>query len=183
MLLQTQISPFVRARTVNQTSNGYVSKIPTITEPAADTGSATASAAISLTDAGARDGAGYNGVLIMPYAIGSDDNTFSMRVIGWRTVGEATNGVFLWIPVLLCELACTCSTVVGIAGREVLNTERFADTITITYGNANVSVEAFSPANNVTAHAIVDLKGNQKFELSFTTGGSATSCNALWAPM
>ena len=41
MLLQTQISPFVRARTVNQTSNGYVSKIPTITEPAADTGSAT----------------------------------------------------------------------------------------------------------------------------------------------
>lgn len=183
MLLETLSSHFRKARSVNQTSNGYVSKIPTVTEPTGDAATATGA---SVIDIGTDGNYCQNGMIILPYGIGSNNQTMSVRVIGWRKVG-LTDGqggatTTIWIPVVLAEFACTLSsTPIGIAGAQVLNTELFADTITLTYGNNNVSVEIISPAADIIAHAVLDLKGFKKVELSFTTGGSATSCNALVA--
>lgn len=123
-----------------------------------------------------------NFIILCPYALGSDNNTFSLRVIGWRAIGENVEGTMLWIPVPLVELACTISgTQIGVAGKTILNTEMFADTLTIagTTANAGVSVDVVSPANDTIAHATVDLSGFEKCEICFSTGGSATSCNAL----
>jgi hypothetical protein len=168
---------FRKARTVNQTSNGYVSKVPTGTAPSG-TGSSATNA--SVIDAPTNSLAKPNRLVILPYAIGSNNNTFSVRVIGWMPTADSTTRI--WIPVLLCELACTVSSSIpGVAAKDVLDTELFADTIAVTYGNANVSVEVVSPAADVVAHAIVNIKSLPKVELSFTTGGSATSCNSLVA--
>lgn len=185
-LIATQSSPFQKARLTNQTSNGYVSKIPTTTEPKGDANTATGASVIEL--GGKAGGPCQNAVLICPYGLHAsvDGKTMSFRVIGWRCVGlgGASPDTALWIPVKLVEFACTLSgTPVGVAGMTLIATEGFADTITLTgtTGNDDVSIDIVSPADDTIGHVVVDMKGSQKLELSFTTGGSATSCNALYA--
>lgn len=179
MLLETESMSFRKVRAVNQTSNGYVSKLPTATEPSGDAGTATGASVIDLAP---KQGAAQNGLIVVFYGVGSNNNTFSARVIGWRVTGENNVDTLLWIPVVLCEFAVTLSsTPIGVANKTIVATELFADTIALTYGNDDVSVDIVSPAADIIAHAVLDLKGFMKAELSFTTGGSATSCNALVA--
>jgi hypothetical protein len=182
VLLETLTAGFRKARSVNQTSATFVSKVPTGTEPAGDAGTATGASVFDIAPTGASGGAGPNAVLVMPYAVGADNTTFSVRAIGWRLIGSDP-ATLLWVPTLLVELACTASAVVGVAGRAVVATERFADTITLTTGNDDVSVDIVSPTGDVAGHALVDIKGCQKLEFSFSTGSSATSCNALFSPL
>lgn len=175
MLVETSSESYVKARSVNETSNGYVSRVPTNTEPSGDAATATGA---SIIDLGRDGGVAPNGLVIIPYAVASADQTFSLRVIGWRKV------ITQWIPVNLGEFACTAGTAAG-AGGDILTTELFADTITVTVGST-LSGEApseniISPANNTIASILLDLKGHNKVEVRFTTGGSATSCNALLA--
>lgn len=182
MLLETLTRTWTKARSVNQTSSSFVSKVPTTTEPLGDAGTATGACVFDLGLV--PGGVVQNSLLLMPYAIGADNVTFSVRVFGWRRAGPASadgSGTLpLWIPTLMCELACTASAFVGVAGAYVLNTGRFADTLTLTTGDA-AAVGIVSPTGDVAGHAMLDLKGSQKLELTFSTGGVATSCNALWA--
>lgn len=187
--LLTNARPWRIARKVNQTSNGYVSKIPTTTEPVGDAGTATGAAVIDLTAPDTLGGlTSANRAMVHFFGAGSDTNTFSCRVIGWSCVAQAPGGLalggrpVLWVPTVLVEVQATLSVQVGIAGSSALNTDRFADTIALTgtTANAGQGVEIVSPANDTIAHLVVDLKGAQKLEFSFTTGGSATDCNALY---
>ena len=189
--LLTLAASLRKVRAVNYTTNGYPTLIPRTTEPGpataggpqiVDAGTATGQSIINLCNR--KGGNAPNGVLLLPFGIGSNNNTFSMRVIGWRQVGEDTPSTMLWIPVPLVEVQVTISsTQIGIAAKTIIATEMFGDTLTLTgtTANANVGVELVSPANDTIAHLIVDLKGAQKLECIFTTGGSATDCNALFA--
>lgn len=179
MLLETLSTSFRKARSVNQTSTSFVAKIPTVTEPKGDIGTNTGASVIELGNYG---GATQNGVLACFYGVGSNNNTFSARIIGWRSIGENAVSTMLWVPVLLAEYAVILSsTYPGIAGKTIVATEFFADTITLTYGNANVSEEIVSPtADAGIAHVVADIKGFQKLEFAFAiNSGSATDCNAL----
>ena len=187
MYLET-VSEFLRkARSVNQSSGSFVSKVPTTTEPTGDAGNATGTSIIELVPPGTQGGGGcvQNLVRIMPYGTGSATNTFSMRIIGWSKLPSSSppQKPDLWVPVVLAELLCTLSSVTGVAGSDVDNTQLFAGTIAIvgTSGNPGVSLDIVSPANSVIAHVVADMKGFQKLELSFSTGSSATDCNALVA--
>jgi hypothetical protein len=109
-----------------------------------------------------------------------------MRVIGWvlarhRGGDVATPPTPLWVPVPLGEFLCTLSTVVGIAGATAVATDRFCDTIAIvsTSGVSGQGLEIYSPADNTIGHVVLDMRGVRKLEITFTTGSSATSCNAL----
>lgn len=180
VVLATVISPGTKLRSVNQTSNGFVAKIPTITMPVGDAGTATGA---SVFDLGGTDAKplleGRSLIKIKPYAIATNNNTFSMRVIGWS---QAIAGSKLWVPEFLVEVACTCSgTYPGIVGQDVLDTELFCDTLVITYGDLNANSVSSPTTDAGIGNIICDLKGNQKFEATFTTGGSATSCNGLWS--
>lgn len=178
-LIETFAGRLQKARSVNQTSNGYVSKVPTVTEPLGDAGTATGTSVIEMA---AGTGSSQNLVKIMPYGVGANNTTFSFRVIGWQGIQNAGNVIpYLWVPVLLGEFACTLSSSApGVAGATVVATEYFADTITQTYpAAATSSIEVVSNAADLIAHVVLDAKGCEKIELSFTTGGSATSCNAL----
>lgn len=178
----THFEEFVKARSVNQTSTSYVSKIPTNTEPNGDAGTATGA---SVLDIGHKGGIASNGVMIVPYGIGSNNNTFLMRVLHWKRIGRNPLTA-IWVPITLLEATCTLSsTVLGVAGKEIIETEFFCDTIAIvgTSGGPNVSCELVSPADNTVGHIMLDLKSAQKLELTFSTGSSATSCNALIAKL
>ncbi len=183
MLIETNSTLFRKARSVNQTSNGYVSKVPTNTEPGTpndDAGTATGTSVIKLSsDSGS---SAQNQAIIVPYGTGSNNGTFLMRAIGWRYVGTDPT-TRLWIPVVLGEWTCTLSSSIpGVAGKTIVATELFADTIVIvgTTGGDN-ALGISSPAADIMAYIILDLRGSQKLELTFTTGGSATDCNALVA--
>lgn len=170
-LLGTQSSRFAKARTANATDTSFPSKIPTATEP-----SGTGVVELIQNKLG---GPIQNSVLVVAFGAGSDDTTFSVRVIGWRLFGDDPQ-TQLWIPAVLAELACTLSSAVGVAGKVVVNTERFADTITLVTGNDDISIDIVSPTGNVVAHAAVDIKGFQKLEFTFDLTG-ATDANVLYS--
>jgi hypothetical protein len=179
MLLETLAGRLQKARSVNQTSAAFVSKVPTLTEPVGDAGTATGSAVIDMVK---DSGLSQNLVKVKPYGVGANNTTFSVRVIGWSAVANGGNVIpNEWIPELLGEFACTISSSCpGVSGGVVAATEFFVDTITQTYpASATSSIEVVSNAADLVAHAVLDVKGNEKIELSFSTGSSATSCNAL----
>lgn len=185
-MLLTQSGPFQKARSVNQTSASFVSKVSTTTEPVGDAGTATGAAVFDLCQ-NLDSGPVQNSLLVMPYATGNDNVTFSVRVLAWRRAGpnsaDGTGVLPIWRPMLLVELLCTASLDVGVSGAYVLNSERFADTIALTTGNDDVSVDIVSPTGDVAGHALLDMKGARKIELTFSTGSSATACNALWCQL
>lgn len=187
MLIETLSQSFRKARSVNQTSTSFPSKVPTNIEPVGDDGTATGQSVFDLSWSAVNNIKGIvaqNGVIICPYGVGSDNNTFSMRVIGWRVVGQQTPTTQIWVPVILAEVLCTISaSAPGVAGCVISATEFFADTIAVvgTSGNQGVSMDLLSTANNDISSGVFDLKGFQKMELSFSTGSVATSANALIA--
>lgn len=188
--LATLVTPFLRVRQTSATDNGFPSKVPTKTEPTGvgdSAAQATASAVFHLHAGEARaDGRSErNRVLVVPFGVGADDTTFSLRVIGWRKAYDRDKAerddTAIWVPVKLVEVLCTHCTSVGVAGTIMATTDRFCDTIALTGTTANddVDVSITSPADNTIGHFALDLKGFQKVEFTFTTGGSATAGNAL----
>lgn len=186
MLLDTMSMAFRKAKLANGDGTGFPSRIPTTTEPEGDANTSTGT---SVHDLGGKNGgATQNGALFVPYCLGADGDDFSMRVIGWRSIKSLTDAALktLWVPVILVEVACEAGTAAGVAGSAVLNTEVFAESMTLTYGNDDVSIDIVSPgaSTNFIAHFVCDLKGFQKFECTFdrSTGtNDPTSCNCLVA--
>lgn len=177
--IETWSSDFIKARSVNQTSASFVAKLPQTTDPSGDAGTAIGSSVIQLArEPGPR---ALNSVKIVPYATDSDGATFSMRVIGWTKAPDPTRATTdAWIPVVLAEFLCTVSSGnPGVAGAYVVATELFSKQIAMTYGNANLTDIVSPNVAGLLAHVVMDVKGFQRLEISFTTGGSATGCNAL----
>ena len=176
MLIETLTAGFRKARSANSTDASYPSRVPVGADPV-DDGVIVAGGIFGL-HAGV---VGQSSLVVVPYCTGSNNDTFSVRVVGWRLLGGSDRSTQLWVPVTLCELACTASAVTGVAGRLVAATERFADTLTITKGNAGVTLDVVSPANDTAAHALIDAKGFQRYEFLFALGTAPTDMNALVA--
>jgi hypothetical protein len=102
-----------------------------------------------------------------------------MRALGWRQITN-TLGT-LYIPIVLCEVACTLGSATGIAGAPVLNTELFVTTITLTTGNNNVDVDFISPGSNLIGSVMLNVKGCPIVETEFAITASTTSMNCLYA--
>jgi hypothetical protein len=170
-----------KARPVNETSTSHRALVPTITEPVS-AATATGTSAF-VFDAGWKGAVAQNRVMIFPYGLGSDTNTFNMRIWGWRYLPQTTLLPAMWFPFPLAEFLCAISSgSPGLAGQQVIETEFFADTITVVAGQGNVlSYEIVSPANDTLAHVLVTLKGSSKYEITFDMVTGTTSANALLA--
>lgn len=198
-----------KVRRTNSTDASYPSRIPRLAVLAGadnapsgigDAAAQTTLAVFDLVDPKARESGGIkfplakaeapNLVKLVPFGVGSDDNTFLMRVIGWHLVFDrgaeqslygAAVGDAMWDPVPLGEFTCTLCTQIGVAQGVIGATNRFCDTITVvgTSGTNGIDFGIYSPANNTQAHVVVDMKGSQKLEVIFDRNSSATSCNAL----
>lgn len=178
MQLDTISTRFGIIAAANVTTNGFTTQVPTITSP-------TGTIQFGSDDGGIAS----NGLLLVPYGVGSNTNTFLMNVIGWR---EVVGPVYqagtskLWIPVVLATFTgCTLdSALPGVVNSDLGTTQYFCNAMTLGTGNSGISVEVVSPASgDYIAHAVVDVKGFRKVGVYFSTGGSATSCNALWAKL
>lgn len=191
ILTNTRASQWHLARNTNQTSASFVSRLPKAAEPVGDADTATGASIIDLThvaEGSPQTGPSQNGVCACFFGAGSNTNTFSARIIGWSAIGtDRKNSVTpdnrLWVPIVLAELLCTIkSAIPGVANTVLGTTQLFADTIAVvgTAANQGVGIDIVSAGNSTIAHVFCDLRGSQKLEFSFSTGSSATSCNALY---
>lgn len=156
---------YAKVRTENATDSSFAARLPTATEP-------TGAGVLDLSQ-GTTETAG--GLLLLPFGTGSNNQTFDLRVVGWKKTPLG-----LWVPVVLCEASCTLSsTLVGVAGYEAVAADYFADAITVNYG-IGVVRQGLGDAQPATLE--VDPAGCSKAEVLFDRTG-ATDCNALWCPL
>jgi len=167
--------PLRRFFATNQNLTGFATIIPTVTEPTGD-------GVLNLVD---------NGIVVpcmvklIPILLGSDNDVTSMRIFGWHRC-QLDGKTTIWVPFILGEFVCTASAAVGIASAAVLETERFADTITpvaartrdqkIAAGTSTGSTyESVSLANDTPAHILMPVVGVEKLQItSDQTTGTAT---------
>lgn len=119
-----------------------------------------------------------NDVQIVPFALGADNRTLSMRVIGWsRAVGSGTH---LWTPVVINQFDLTLGGATGVAGTPVGAGYRFADTITASTTVVGDSVyRKSSPGSDLIGGVVVSTDAFERIEITF----SGTSANALYAEL
>lgn len=154
------------ALSANATASSFASRVPTATQPVT----------VAVTSVVLAEPWSYL-LNIMPFGVGTDGTTFSIRFIGWRQINDPTLAVpRLWIPQPICELSCTLSTPqLGVATSPVVATEFFCDAISVVNGIAVVPTTAADTA----ARAIIDITGYQLIEATFDMTG-ATSGNFLY---
>ena len=122
-----------------------------------------------------------NWLVLRPYGTDASDETFNMRVYGWRAALGDADGDVSYEAQLLAQFACTLGNVQGAADC-LINASNFeCDTIVTTYG-ASADVQVVSPANDLRgAWCAVDLRGCVWPMVDFDMNSSAASANALWA--
>ncbi len=179
--------PYKKALAANANTSSFPSKVPTTTEPAND-------GVIDLVT----DGIAVSRKLhVVPYGLGSDDNTYDMKVLGWRHIGAKSPGnEVLWVPTTIGEFTVTLGSATGVALAPVLATELFADTIvekssalmpklTGFDGSSSTTFQGqhviYSPADNTVAWALIDLYGFEKIEFVFDQTGGTPTMNCLVA--
>jgi hypothetical protein len=163
-MLLTPAQDYVKLFAANQTGAAIAAPPPTTTAP---TGDGMFSSAPDVSYGEER----LNSCGLVFYGAGADNSTFTARVTGWRKVGA------LWVPVPLLALSGVFGSAVGVAAADVLDTERFADTLTASTGYTS-AYELISPADNTVACAKVDFFGCQFVQVQVARG-TATSVNVL----
>ena len=188
MLTETLSTHLMKARRTNATDSSMPTRTTSATAPSGigdNVAQATASAVFLLNKESNPGTPVQNRVKIVPIGVGNDNTTFTMAVYSWVRVvdrdKEHNPETDLWAAIKLAAFTCTLSAATGVAGRILTTSDRIADTIAIigTSGNPNVSMEIVSPATDEPAHVVIDMKGGERLEVVFGTGGSATSANAL----
>lgn len=160
--MTSYVSKLSRVRATSSTDSTFPSKVPTVTAPSGD------GVIGDPIVQGAPDW-----VQVIPFGDGADNATFDLRVIGWKV-----SDLGLWVPTILAQAACTLSAAVGVASTEVLATQRFVDTMTLTQVLTNVDSKLSSPTGDQVASFQVETRGCALIEITFDLG-SATGANAL----
>lgn len=126
------------------------------------------------------------GVLVIPFGLGSATQSFSMRIIRWYLFKSATGGSSLWIPVIAFEGVCTMGAPVGVASNELLlNTEGLCYTITEDTTLTESTPQVYIQSPGMTGHVgyiMVDLLGCDFFSFDYDLG-TVTSANALYGTL
>ena len=133
-------------------------------------------------------------LFILPYCEGLAGSNFSVRVYAWRSVEQPNGGPNqnVWVPVLLCELACiSCNRfgppLPGVLppvgnGRFIQADEAMCDTITLTQGSLGPTGEICStgPGTDLIAFAVIELRGARFFQFDFQQT-DPVPMNCLWS--
>lgn len=155
-----------KARTANATGS-FPSKVPTETAP-------TGTGVIAMGTAGSL---APSQLQLVPYGQGTAGQTFDMRVWGWKL---SSDGV-LYIPILLAQWACVLSATAGVGSDTPSSSDKFCDSMTLTYGNelADCLTSSAGAGTNLVASCLVDAKGCPLVEVVFNIG-TATNANAMY---
>lgn len=178
----------------NYTTNGYPTRIPQNVAPSGD----------GVIPVGHQGSMSKIYLQLLPFGVAAT-NTFSFQILGWDNVVEGVVGSTfggsanpqgnspLWIPTWLGTYQATLGTTSGVAGSDLSTTQVFATTITLTagpkFGSTPADVQPqgyagggaiYTPGSNTIGFLETFTLGFNYIEVIFTTGGVATSCNALW---
>lgn len=175
----TRVFPLAKLRTTNSTDTSFPARSPQATKPSGE-GVIDWQALLALSGAG---GVPTN-LTLLPLGTGSDNTAFDLLVIGWKHTSTVPNGIngtapALWVPIPILQVTCQLSTAVGVANRDVVAGERFADKLTGAAWNSANGLELRSPENNYPAWLMFDALGCPVFEVLFDLD-TATAANALW---
>ncbi len=174
----TAVHPFRRVYATNVTATAYVSKPDLITLPSVALVDSTGYLDLGI---GRLSATTPDSIMLKFYGVGADNTTGNCRIYGLKEVCTAS-GVRSYTHVLLADYALTYSASTGVADGGVLNTERYADTITRTFGIENVADQLLSPANDVAGHDLLDVKGVEYIHIE-PIRGTATSVNVLYGAL
>jgi hypothetical protein len=127
-----------------------------------------------------------NRIRIYPYGLGANNDAFALRLWSWYRGHNPDT----WYSSILTQINCTMSAYTGVAGGQVLNTEAFADTISLvaligepTY-TADVTrfgrVELYTPANDTPAWVELPLREPELLEWDFDQTTNTPTMNALY---
>lgn len=178
--------PFTKALSSNANTSSFASKIATITEPSGD-GVITLATSSGCVPIAAK---------LVPYGLGSSNDAFDMKVIGWSYVPGTSSLRKLWFPTTIGTFTCTVGAATGVAGTPVLNTELFVDTIvakSIVYipkkpgydatpgATFQSDITIHSPADDSCAFIILPVWGFQKMEFNFDQTTNSPTMNVLYA--
>ncbi len=106
-------------------------------------------------------------------------NQFSVRLYGWRAAENPPGlGRPVWIPYLICELACTTcnrqgppnTAPPGNPSNYMLGPdESLCDTISLTQGSLGLTglINSTGPGTDLIAYAIVELTAPRYFQFDF----------------
>ena len=187
--------PLIKALPTNVSSAAFTAKTTLASgdTPLGNNPTQAAQDAVGLKRLAAEGGAGGyipSNIRIYPYGLGSDNDVFSLRLWGWWHIGEGPDLAKLWMPSIIGDFVCTLSTFVGLAGSAILNTERFADTISIVALDGEYTltsdvtrfgtVQLLSPANQSPACVQVPLRGPEWIEWDFDQSTGTATANALY---
>lgn len=189
MLIDTKAGFFRRIRATNTTDNAYPSVVDVVgfaNKPSGTGNSAsqtTARAVIDMID-NLIEGATPNWGKIMVYGVGSDNHVITLKLFTYTLAIDGGNLVTAtWKVCPFAEVTCTlsanCAAVAN--GLEGGVTNLYADTMVLvgTSGDAGISMNIFSPADDATpAHIQFSLKGAHLLQPAFKRG-SGTDSNGL----
>jgi len=147
--LATRRSDWAKGSATNFTTASFSATFgqSTFTEPTGDKW-------IDLNKIGAKT---CNGIIFKFFGAGSNNNTGKYRIWGASTWYNRATSRTSWEFLLLAEFAVIFGNLAGIAGCMITNSDFECDTITLTYGNDDVTVSIVSPGNDVRgAHAMID---------------------------
>lgn len=144
----------------------------TITEPAA---SATRTIIGTGLAGGYKQGVT---IKVKPFGRSADNNTIKIKVQGWSRVQEITGAPSVeWVSSIVAEvLATLSSSLPGIAGMAVTDSDLFADTLATTNGFAILHQGA---SNVDSAFFECDVTSYEYVEILYALG-TGSEANCLW---
>lgn len=159
MFLNTQVDDLQKLFTANTTAATITNRTPTPNEPKGN---------------GILNGRKANQALLFFHGAGSNNQTMTARITAW-----SKTSLGLWVPTPLLGLDIILGPATGTVAGEVVATELFADTISVTSGTGFTSAyEIISPADNTIACIKIDTFGSPLVQVDLAKG-TCTSCNAL----
>ncbi len=158
-----------RVLTTNATDTSFAANIPTFTDPGPTD---LATGVMNWSNDGVT---ALESVFFQFFGAGADDTTFDAKVIGWRRAGD-NDLTAIWTTVHIADVSVILSTLVGIAGKYVIETDRFADTVTLNDGVGIVYQSA--DANSIVSTLEVDTLGCQKGRVIYDLTGATANARA-----
>ncbi len=162
------------------TSSSYTAKVPVAVEPTLANGSggtSLTSGVHRICEPGSKIIQSFIG--IMPWSTAANNNTFLMRVWGWKVFPILTSATapYLYVPRLLLDVTCTAGNIAAGLGTNTF----FADTIVVSGTTPGDSGALFiTPTGDCAGSIKLDIFGSNYIEFDFGTNSSSTAMNALW---
>lgn len=174
MIPSTPSYPLARAVAANVTAAAFTALGVANQNPTANLANFPGAFSFSTfvdADVGKIDVVG-NAIFFQIIGTGADNDTLTLRLTGWRPFGTDQ-----WIAETLCEVTATLCAAVGVAGKDLLNTDRLADAIVKVTGPDNMQVKSFT--DNRPGSVLVDALGCPILQIQSQT----KDANILWAPL